>query len=201
MEGLMDGVLPAEPETYASIEREAARLQRLVADLEELSRAEAGQIPLERQPVPLRELLGAAVTRLQGQYEDKDVALALSSPDADLIISVDFHRILQVVTNLLGNALQHTPAGGQVTLSARRDGDLAVVTVVDTGAGIGSEHLPHVFERFYRVDKSRSRTGGGSGIGLTISRHLVEAHGGRIWASSDGIDRGSTFTFTLPLDQ
>ncbi len=200
MEGLIDGVLPAKTETYASIEREAARLQRLVRDLEELSRAEAGQITLERQRVALQEPLLAAVQRLQGQYEDKQVGLEFIPAAPDLFVQVDINRILQVLTNLLGNALQHTPPGGQVTLHTRQDGSNAIVSVVDTGVGIGPEHLSHVFERFYRVDKSRSRAGGGSGIGLTISRHLVEAHGGRIWAASDGLGRGSTFTFTLPLN-
>jgi histidine kinase len=199
MEGLIDGVLPAEPETYANIEREAARLQRLVRDLEELSRAEAGQIPLELQRVMLGEVLRAAAARLQSQYEDKEVTLELTGTDPELFVRVDFSRILQVLTNLLGNALQHTPSGGCVTVSAQRDERNAVVTVTDTGAGIAAEHLPHVFERFYRVDKSRSRVAGGSGIGLTISRHLVEAHGGRIWAASDGPGRGSAFAFTLPL--
>ena len=200
MEGLIDGVLPADPATYAGIEREAARLQRLVQDLEELSRAEAGQIPLERRRIALQEPLLAAVQRLQSQYEDKKVSLELLPADPDLYVRVDFNRILQVLTNLLGNALQHTPQGGRVTLSAWREGGSAVVTVADTGAGIGPEHLPHVFERFFRVDKSRSRAGGGSGVGLTISKHIVEAHGGRIWAASDGLGRGSTFAFILPLD-
>lgn len=200
MEGLIDGVLPAQPETYAGIEREAARLQRLVRDLEELSRAEAGQISLDLQRVALGELLQAAMQRLQSQYVDKEVTLELTQADPALFVGVDFNRILQVLTNLLGNALQHTSAGGRVTLSARRDGRSALVSVADTGAGIGPEHLAHVFERFYRVDKSRSRAGGGSGIGLTIAKHLVEGHGGRIWAASEGLGRGSTFMFTLPLD-
>jgi signal transduction histidine kinase len=200
MEGLIDGVLPAEVETYVVIVREAARLQRLVRDLEELSRAEAGQIAFEFQSLSLREVLKAAVGRLQSQYEDKGVALVLAPPQPDVLVRADASRIQQVLTNLLGNALQHTADGGRVELSARRDANGVLVSVTDTGAGIGPEHLPHVFERFYRVDKSRSRAGGGSGIGLTISRHLVEAHGGRIWAASDGLGRGSTFTFTLPLD-
>jgi histidine kinase len=200
MEGLIDGVLPAEPETYAGIEREAIRLQRLVRDLEELSRAEAGQIPLELQRVALGEVLQAATQRLQSQYEDKRVGLELTPADSDLFVRVDFNRILQVLTNLLGNALQHTSPGGRVTLSAQRQGNSALVSVVDTGSGIAPEHLAHVFERFYRVDKSRSRAGGGSGIGLTIAKHLVEAHGGRMWAASDGPGLGSTFAFALPLD-
>ena len=105
----------------------------------------------------------------------------------------------KVLTNLLNNALRYTPSGGRVALSAQRLGQEVFVRVVDTGIGIPPEHLPYIFDRFYRVDKSRSRqAGGGSGIGLTISRHLVEAHGGRIWVESAGEGRGSTFTFTLP---
>jgi len=199
MEGLVDGVLPAEPKTYLAIQGEAARLQRLVRDLEELSRAEARQIALNLQPNNLSDLLGASVERLRPQYEDKDVALTLESPSTSLSVQADSERVIQVLINLLGNALQYTPGGGRVTLSAHREGRQALVSVADTGAGIAPEHLPHVFERFYRVDRSRSRAGGGSGIGLTIARHLVEAHGGRIWAASDGPEQGSTFTFTLPL--
>lgn len=106
--------------------------------------------------------------------------------------------MMQVVLNLLGNALQYTPSGGQVLLSAWENGDNVTFTVQDTGIGIPAEALPHIFERFYRVDKSRARTGGGSGIGLTISKHLVEAHHGRLTAASPGLKQGSTFTITLP---
>jgi histidine kinase len=105
-----------------------------------------------------------------------------------------------VLTNLVGNALQYTAEGGQVTILSRLHGYEIHISVIDTGIGIPAEHLPHLFTRFYRVDKSRSRqTGGGSGIGLTIARHLVEAHGGRIWADSEGEGKGSTFTFTLKV--
>jgi len=104
-----------------------------------------------------------------------------------------------VLTNLAGNALQYTPRGGSVTLNVEVVGSTAQFAVKDTGLGIPAEHLAHIFDRFYRVDKSRSRARGGSGIGLTIARHLVEAHGGQIWAQSDGAGRGSAFFFTLPL--
>jgi signal transduction histidine kinase len=106
-----------------------------------------------------------------------------------------------VLVNLLGNALRATPAGGQVRVRTRLERDDLVIEVCDTGVGIAPEHLPHLFERFYRVDKARSRTLGGHGIGLTISKALIEAHGGQIWAASDGPGRGTSFTFTLPLDQ
>ncbi len=198
MEGLIDGVLPAEPATFLSVQREVARLQRLVDDLTELSRAEAGQIHLDLQEVNPAELIRAAAERLEPQYQDKGVSLHMDLP-ADLPpVRADPGRITQVLLNLLGNALQYTPSGGQVTIQARHQDHEIVITVQDTGIGIPAEHLPHIFERFYRVDKSRSRAGGGSGLGLTISKHLVEAHGGRIWATSPGPGQGSTFTFTLP---
>jgi histidine kinase len=112
---------------------------------------------------------------------------------------MDASRITQVLVNLMGNALQYTPSGELVTVQAWAEPREALVAVRDTGAGVAAEHLPHLFERFYRVDRSRSRAGGGSGIGLTISKYLVEAQGGRLWAASPGIGQGSTFTFTLPL--
>ena len=199
MEGLVDGVLTTEPATFMLVQREVARLQRLVHDLEELSRAEAGQLRLDPRAVALADLVRAAADRLRSQFEGKGVSLHVDLP-ADLPqVWADPSRIIQVLLNLLGNALQYTPSGGQVTIRAWRDGRGVVVVVQDTGIGIPAEHLPHIFERFYRVDKSRSRTGGGSGIGLTIARHLVEAHGGRIWATSPGPGQGSSFTFTVPI--
>jgi histidine kinase len=199
MEGLVDGVLPAEPETYLSVEREASRLQRLVRDLEELSRAEAGQIALDLQPVLLGDLVKAVAERLALQFEDKGVTLEVNVSASPLPVKVDSSRITQVLTNLLGNALQYTPESGRVTVGTWAEGPEALVSIHDTGIGIAREHLPHLFERFYRVDKSRSRAGGGSGIGLTIARHLIEAHGGLIWAESEGPGQGSTFTIALPL--
>jgi len=198
MEGLMDGVLPPEPATFQNVLREVARLQRLVHDLEELSRAEAGQIPLDLRLVSLTDLVRSAAERLQPQFQDKGVELVLDLPPDLPQVWVDPGRITQVLINLLGNALQYTPSGGRVTVRGRADHREVTIAVQDTGIGIPAEHLPHIFERFYRVDKSRSRAGGGSGIGLTIAKHLIEAHGGRIQAESPGPGRGSTFTFTLP---
>ena len=195
----MDGVLPPEVETLVQVEREVTRLQRLVHDLEELSRAEAGQIPLEYQSVGLPALIGTAVERLQFQFEDKDIALHVDVPPDLPPVRVDPHRLTQVLLNLLGNALQYTPPEGEVTVRTEHREREVVVEIEDSGIGIEPEHLPHLFERFYRVDRSRSRAGGGSGIGLTIARHLVEAHGGRIWSVSPGAGRGSTFAFTLPI--
>jgi len=198
MEGLLDGVLPAEPDTYQLVYREADRLQRLVNDLQELSRVEAGAFQLERRPVSLASLAGQTADRLRPQFEEKGVKLHLNVPDDLPPVAADEDRLSQVLVNLVGNALQYTPAGKSVTISGTADNRRVELTVTDTGLGIEPEHLPYLFTRFYRVDKSRSRAGGGSGIGLTIARHLVEAHGGEIWATSPGAGQGSTFGFWLP---
>ncbi len=198
MEGLIDGVLPAEAATFQQVYREADRLQRLVHDLQELSRVEAGAYELNLHATAPGRLAGEVVDRLGRQFEEKGVALETDVPSDLPPVRVDEDRIGQVLLNLVGNALQYTPSGGQVRLAARREGNRVRFSVEDTGVGIPPEHLPHIFERFYRVDKSRSRAGGGSGIGLTIARHLVEAHGGQIQAASDGPGQGSTFSIILP---
>jgi histidine kinase len=200
MEGLIDGVLPATPETYQQIRQEADRLARLVDDLQELSRVEAGAYSLERHPLSVAKLVQAVLKRLAPQALTKNIVIHQEIPDDLPSVLVDADRITQVLVNLVGNALQYTPAGGDVTLSAERKAKEILIFVADTGIGIPAEHLPHLFTRFYRVDKSRSRqAGGGSGIGLTIARYMVEAHGGRIWAESQGDGKGSTFMFTLPV--
>jgi len=218
IEGLMDGVLPSDPSTLLNVQREVARLQRLVHDLEELSRAEAGQIPLDRRLISLADLIQTAADRLRPQFEDKGVRLTLHVPHDLPPVRADAGRITQVLLNLVGNALQYTPSGGRVSIqssvvsrqtpAARHQvepddrptpASWLLTSVTDSGIGIPAAHLSHLFDRFYRVDKSRSRAGGGSGIGLTIAKHLVEAHGGRIWAESAGQGKGSTFAFTLPL--
>ena len=199
MEGLIDGVLPADPSTFQKVHREASRLQRLVDDLQELSRVEAGSYTLEKHPVSVSALVDATVSRLAPQFAEKGVILKTEVPPNLPDVVVDEDRIGQVLLNLAGNALQYTPEGGRVRISARRVGDEVQISVTDTGIGISPEHLPRIFDRFYRVDKSRSRAGGGSGIGLTIAKHLVEAHGGRIWAESEGRGHGSTFSFTIPI--
>jgi len=200
MEGLVDGVLPAVPETFDQIHHEADRLSRLVDDLQELSRVEAKAYSLDVRFVALSTLVGTTVKRLAPQAAAKRIGLRSSLP-ADLPpILADEDRITQVLVNLAANAIQYTPEGGEVTLSAARQADEIYVSVKDTGIGIPPEHIANLFTRFYRVDKSRSRSaGGGSGIGLTIAKHLVEAHGGRIWAESAGEGQGSTFTFSLKI--
>jgi histidine kinase len=200
MEGLMDGILPASDETYQQIHQEADRLNRLVDDLQELSRVEAGAYELDLRPTQLAPLLETVSKRFRQQFETKRVGLGLNLPAGLPRVLADEHRILQVLSNLTANALQYTPVGGTVTINAARAGESVQITVRDTGAGIAPDHLAQLFDRFYRVDKSRSRAaGGGSGIGLTIAKYLVEAHGGKIWVESEGIGRGSAFSFTLTV--
>lgn len=198
MEGLIDGVLPATDETFRQIQQEADRLNRLVDDLQELSRVEAGAYSLEKRPLDVSTLVKTVTKRLRPQFDQKGVRLISSVPEGSMHVLVDEDRIIQVLTNLLANALHYTPAGGAATLSAIQADREIRISVEDTGLGISAEHLPLIFDRFYRVDKSRSRMQGGSGIGLTIAKHLVEAHGGRIWAESAGEGLGSRFTFSLP---
>lgn len=201
MEGLMDGVLPAENQTYQQIHQEVDRLQRLVADLQELSRVESGAVPLNLQPIPVERLVKTVTDRLGRLFIDKGVRLSTALPEHLPAVLGDEDRLIQVLVNIVGNALKYTPEGGQVEITARQQAGSVLLTVKDTGVGIAAEHLPHVFTRFYRVDKSRARASGGSGIGLTIARSIVEAHGGKIWVESAGSGKGSTFTFTLPVAQ
>lgn len=200
MEGLMDGILPAANETYQQIHFEAERLNRLVDDLQELSRVEAGAYSLEIRSVDFASVVQTVKKRLATQLESKRLTLDLILP-ADLPpVRADEDRTTQVLTNLVGNAIRYSNEGGKMSITARVDDGELRVEVRDTGIGIAPEHLPHIFDRFYRVDKSRSRlSGGGSGIGLTIAKHFVEAQGGRIWVESEGESKGSVFLFTLPL--
>ncbi|GAP06417.1 histidine kinase [Anaerolinea thermolimosa] len=200
IEGMMDGVFPAGPETYQLMHGEIERLQRLVDDLQELSRVEAGAFKLNPRPVSINNLVETVRRHFERQFEEKGVVLETRVEAGLPEIKVDPDRILQVLTNLVGNALQYTPAGGKVQVYAFRDKSEIHVSVADTGIGIAPQHLPFIFNRFYRADPSRTRTSGGSGIGLTIAQALVKAHEGRIWAESKGEGRGSTFHFTLPIN-
>jgi two-component system, OmpR family, sensor histidine kinase BaeS len=200
MEGLIDGVLPATPETYEQVRMEAGRLARLVDDLQELSRVESGAFSLDIRPVSVSALARTTAKRLSPKFDEKHIRLTLNLPAGLPPVLADEDRAIQVLTNLLGNALTYTPAEGKVTVSAAQQGAEMRISIKDSGIGIPAESLPHIFDRFYRADKSRSRAaGGGSGIGLTIAKHLVEAHGGKIWGESAGEGQGSTFSFTLPV--
>ncbi len=200
MEALMDGVIPATDEVYSQVHEEAERLSRLVDDLQELSRVQAGVVHLEKEALYLDDIFMRVSKRLLPQYEAKGVQLDIKSTNELPSVLADSDRLIQILSNLMGNALQYTAEGGQVVVSAEVQEKAMFIKVEDNGAGIDAKDLPHVFDRFYRVDKSRSRQkGGGSGIGLTIAYYLVEAHGGRLWAESGGLGKGSCFTFTLPL--
>ena len=202
MEGLVDGVLPANAETFEDIHQQAERLNRLIDDLQELSRVESGAIDIQFGRVQMPDVIKTATRMLEAQFVDRSVTLEIDLPTALHPVLIDEGRTLQVLVNLLGNALRYTPSGGKVIVSAlERDKEMQI-SVSDTGVGISKTHIGQIFDRFYRIDKSRSRqNGAGSGIGLTISRHLVEAQGGRIWVESEGEGKGSVFSFTLPLEK
>lgn len=198
LEGLLDGVIEPTPRTWAMLHTEAGRLRRLVDDLQELSRAEARQIPLSLQPLAPQRLVQDALEPLEGQFAEKGLQLQVKIP-ADLPqVMADPSRAVQILTNLLVNALRYTPAPGRVEAAVSCEAGMVSFRVSDTGVGLSAEQLAHIFERFYRVDKSRSRAFGGSGIGLTIAQSLAQAMGGEIRAESAGLGQGSSFTLTLP---
>ena len=201
LEGMTDGVLPADPETYQQIHSEINRMQRLVNDLQELSRVEAGASDLVFTPVSPASLIERIQNTLGRQFEEKNIQLEINVQPNLPDILVDKDRIIQVLTNLAGNALQYTPSGGKVTLLVRRESSDVLFSVIDSGIGISADQIPLIFNRFYRTDKSRTRTSGGSGIGLTIAKALVIAHQGKIWAESKGEGKGSTFSFLIPLSK
>ncbi|HEX2742332.1 MAG TPA: HAMP domain-containing sensor histidine kinase [Rubrobacter sp.] len=201
MEGLAEGVIEPSDEVWDILNTETERMERLVDDLRQLSQAEAGRLPLDIVPVSPAEPVRRVTELMMPLFEEKRVRLESTVPGGTPPALMDADRVVQVLTNLLSNALRHTPPGGLVLLEVG-DGDGEVTfRVTDTGEGISSEHLPHVFERFYRADKSRSREGGGSGVGLAISRALVEAMDGRMWVVSPGAGKGATFSFTLPINR
>lgn len=198
-EGILDGVFPLE-RASPGIVREVRRLERLVDDLSVLTRAEAGAVPILLAPVALGRAARDACARLEPAFRARGLALTVQE-DGAVEVRADEDRLTQVLVNLLSNALRHTSAGGATVRVYERDG-FGVLEVADTGEGIAAEDLPHVFERFYRADRSRARDaedeGVGAGVGLTVSRHLVEAMGGTVRAAS-GPGGGATLTVRLPL--
>jgi two-component system, OmpR family, phosphate regulon sensor histidine kinase PhoR len=179
------------------IDSEATRLMKLVGDLMDLSRLESRVVTMEPEPVRLDRLVSEALGRIRPQADRNGIALRTGVIPADIVMA-DRDRILQVFTNLLDNAIKFTPEGGMVDLQVDATGCDAVISVADTGQGIPEQHLPRIFDRFYRVEHSRYREGGGTGLGLAIAKHIVEAHGGRITVASR-VGQGTTFTFTLPI--
>ena len=201
VEGLAEGVVEPTEETWTLLYAEFERLGRLVDDLRRLSRAEAGQLDLSVAPMSPAEAVRLAVGGMLPLFDEKGVELKSTVSENLPSVLTDVDRVVQVLSNLLSNALRHTPHGGRVVVTAEASGDEVAFEVTDTGTGIAPEHLERLFERFYRVEKSRSRgeARGGSGVGLAISRALVEAMGGRIRVESPGPGEGATFAFTLPV--
>jgi signal transduction histidine kinase len=198
LEAIRDRVMKPDTAAISTLSEEAALLARLVDELQELSLAEAGELKLVYQAEDLVALVRQTAAPWESQAAAKGITLSLDLPDSLPPVNVDWQRISQVLHNLLENAVVHTGRGGRITISLARKGEWVEVSVVDTGEGIPAQDLPNVFERFYRVDKSRARATGGSGLGLTIAKRLVEAHGGRIEAQST-LGKGSRFLFTLPI--
>jgi len=178
------------------VAREVDRMIRLVQDLLELARSESGNLMLRREIFDLTEVATSVVNTFAQRSSAAGIELELEAPE-EVFVEADLHRLTQVALNLLDNALRHTPAGGTVTVDVASEGANALLRVRDTGSGIPYHDLPHIFERFYVVDRSRSREHAGTGLGLSIARHLVEAHGGTLTAHSI-YGRGSTFVCRLP---
>lgn len=197
LEAVEDGVRALDTETLSVLRESTRRLRRLAEDIGAVSHAEEGNLNLQPHRVDAAQLATAAAAAAVDRYAAKGVALNRDLRPAGPV-TVDSERIGQVLGNLLDNALRHTPAGGTVTVACRRVDHWVQYTVADTGAGIPPEHLPHLFDRFYRADTARDRDHGGSGIGLAIAKALAEAHGGGISATSPGPGRGATFTLRLP---
>lgn len=199
LEGLIDGVIEPSDDTWGLMYVEAERMRRLVEDLRQLSRAESETLTLHLYDLDPKDIADLASDGIRPLFTEKGVKLE-SRYDEDLPnVHADRDRTLQVLANLLTNALRHTPKGGTVTVRLTRRERRVAFEVTDTGVGVEEKDLPRLFDRFYRAEKSRSREGGGTGIGLAISRALVEAMGGRIRAESDGLGRGATFVFMLPV--
>ncbi|MCL6547473.1 MAG: HAMP domain-containing protein [Alicyclobacillus sp.] len=197
LELIQQGVRRPDPETLLPIQDECMRLTRLVDDLHQLTLAEAGVLPLEVGPVDMVSLVGRVVDNFQVEADERQVRLRWQAECGSAYANVDANRMTQVFVNLVGNAMRYTPAGGEVTVTVRQRGDEVQVSVADTGPGIAPEHLPHLFDRFYRVEEARSRGNGGMGLGLAIAKEFVEAHKGRIEVESR-VGMGTVFTVTLP---
>lgn len=196
LEAIKEGRMESDQETIEALYRNSKVLKSLVDDLNDLTRAEAGQLDLEREPILLQDVIESTRKSIQFMLEEKDLDINVNSPN-DVLIDVDPDRIQQVLRNLLDNAITYSKQGGVIGITAETEGDQVEIRVKDNGEGIPETDLPHIFDRFYRVDRSRSRETGGSGLGLTIAKEVVEAHGGQIEAESKK-GEGTTFIFTLP---
>jgi len=200
-ETLLGGALndPEHRERFVEIIRDhAARLARLTEDLLKLSRIEAGKLDLEFRPVSVYQLVQSCVETVRFKADPKELVLDVRMPEGLPEVQGDSNGLHEVLQNLLDNAVQYTPSGGRLEVSASVEGDQVTVTVADTGIGIPQAEQERIFERFYRVDAARSREAGGTGLGLSIARHIMEAHGGRLWVESE-VGAGSRFHFSMPV--
>lgn len=205
LEGIQDGVYQPNPEQVTGLLAETALLERLIEDLRLLALSDAGQLPLYPEPIDPADLLYDIAESFEPEANERGVSIEVQADDDLPLFLADPQRIAQVAGNLLSNALRHTPAGGTVTLSVAADQSAHTApalsfAVRDTGAGIAPEDLPHIFDRFWRANRARTRSSGGAGLGLAIVRRIVEAHGGTIAATSV-LDQGTTITWTLPIGQ
>jgi len=200
LEAIRDRVIKPDAKTIRSLDEETILLSRLVDDLQELALADAGELKLNRQPEDISQVINKAAATIQVQAQGKGISIVTDLSEGMPLCDIDFQRISQVLHNLLNNAVTHTPAGGVITVAARQQTNWVEVSVSDTGEGIPPEELPNIFERFYRVDRSRTRATGGTGLGLTIAKRLVEAHGGEIKVQSEP-GKGSCFSFTIPVSE
>ncbi len=197
--GLRDG-LQTSGEASDHIIQEVGRLRGLVTDLDWLAETDRGELRLAPETTSIRDLLTAEVDRWRPQCQARQVELSLLAPGGLPYVQLDRMRMSQALGNVVNNAIRNTDAGGRVTIAARPEGDGSLsVSVADDGAGIDPTDLPHIFERFYRTDQSRNRGIEGAGLGLAITRAIIEAHGGAVAVTSDGIGRGATVTIRLPV--
>lgn len=197
VESMRDGVLKPTSQRFDLIYTEIDRLQNLVGDLRMLSQADSGELRLNPQDIDPASFLNHAAEIFQHHADQQQVEVAVETDSGLPTIHVDEARMMQVMDNLLSNALRYTPAGGKITLAARAKSNAVEINVSDTGSGIPADELPHIFDRFHRVDKSRHNEGDESGLGLAIVRALVEAHGGQVWAESQQT-QGTTVRILIP---
>lgn len=197
VEAIQDGLLEPSKSNLNSIYEDILLLSRLINDLQVLAQADANELNLSFQPEDIAAVINGVTTSVQPRVTDKGITLTVELPTKLPLLKIDAQRITQVLRNLLDNAIAHTPSGGEIIVTAFDNKEYMEVAVSDTGEGIPEKDLPNIFERLYRVDRSRARATGGSGLGLTIAKRLVEAHGGKIVAQSE-IEKGSRFIFTIP---
>jgi signal transduction histidine kinase len=198
LESMEDGLMEASPENVRSLQSEVSYLSNLVDDLRMLSMADAGDLRFEKSPVELNSLVRDMVERQQFAARDRKIDLISSLLEKEIYVFGDSQRLSQVLVNLLSNAIQHTPPDNQIFITTEMSDKNAIVKVKNLGAWIPGDELERIFDRFYRLDRSRNRNQGGSGLGLSIARSLIEAHGGKIWAESEE-GQSTTFTFKLPI--